>query len=120
MTAWLDALVAAERDAQPAGLVTVLAAKGSTPREAGAKMVVSADGLAGTIGGGNLEHQCEAAARGLLATGARRPLHPGFPPRSRPRPMLRRPRDGAVRGAASRQTADRLVRRRSCRQGIDQ
>ena len=69
MAAWLDALAAAERDNQPAVLVTVLAAKGSTPREAGAKMVVSADGLAGTIGGGNLEYQCEAAARDLLAAG---------------------------------------------------
>jgi xanthine dehydrogenase accessory factor len=60
-------------------LVTVLAAKGSTPREAGAKMVVSADGLAGTIGGGNLEHQCEAAARGLLADGAEGPSTRDFP-----------------------------------------
>ena len=60
-------------------LVTVLAAKGSTPREAGAKMVVTADGLAGTIGGGNLEHQCEAAARALLAAGAEGPSTRDFP-----------------------------------------
>src|ERR1700712_3256137 len=73
MAAWLDALAAAERDNQPAVLVTVLAARGSTPREAGAKMVVSAEGLSGTIGGGNLEHQCEAAARALLAAGAEGP-----------------------------------------------
>jgi xanthine dehydrogenase accessory factor len=79
MAAWLDALGAAERDNQPAVLVTVLTAKGSTPREAGAKMVVSADGLAGTIGGGNLEHQCEAAARGLLADGADGPSTRDFP-----------------------------------------
>ena len=79
MTAWLDALAAAERDNQPAVLVTVLAAKGSTPREAGAKMVVSADGLSGTIGGGNLEHQCEAAARGLLTAGATGPSTRDFP-----------------------------------------
>jgi xanthine dehydrogenase accessory factor len=79
MAAWLDALGAAERDCQPAVLVTVLAAKGSTPREAGAKMVVSADGLAGTIGGGNLEYSCEAAARGLLAAGAEGPSTRDFP-----------------------------------------
>ena len=79
MAAWLDALAAAERDNQPAVMVTVLAAKGSTPREAGAKMVVSADGLAGTIGGGNLEYQCEAAARGLLADGAEGPSTRDFP-----------------------------------------
>jgi xanthine dehydrogenase accessory factor len=70
MAAWLDALAAAERDAQAAVLVTVLVAKGSTPREAGAKMVVSAEGIVGTIGGGNLEHQCEVAARAMLAEGA--------------------------------------------------
>jgi xanthine dehydrogenase accessory factor len=79
MAAWLDALAAAERDNQPAVLVTVLAAKGSTPREAGAKMVVSADDLSGTIGGGNLEFHCEAAARALLAAGAEGPLTQDFP-----------------------------------------
>ena len=79
MAAWLDALAAAERDAQPAVLVTVLQVKGSTPREAGAKMVVSADGLAGTIGGGNLEYQCEAEARALLTNGAEGPSTRHFP-----------------------------------------
>jgi xanthine dehydrogenase accessory factor len=79
MAAWLDALAAAERDNQPAVLVTVLAAKGSTPREAGAKMVVFAEGLAGTIGGGNLEYQCEAAARRLLESGADGPSSKDFP-----------------------------------------
>lgn len=39
-----------------AALVTVVGAKGSTPREAGARMVVSVDGaISGTIGGGRLE-----------------------------------------------------------------
>jgi xanthine dehydrogenase accessory factor len=70
MAAWIDTLTAAERNRQPAVLVTVLSAKGSTPREAGTKMVVSVDGLAGTIGGGNLEFQCEAAARDMLGSGA--------------------------------------------------
>lgn len=79
MARWLEALTAAERDNQPAVLVTVLAAKGSTPREAGAKMVVTADGLAGTIGGGNLEHQCETAARALLTTGLDAPSTRDFP-----------------------------------------
>ncbi len=79
MAPWLEALAAAERDNQAAVLVTVLTAKGSTPREAGAKMVVSADGLAGTIGGGNLEYQCEAAARSLLADGAEGLVTRDFP-----------------------------------------
>ncbi len=79
MGAWLDALAAAERAGLPAVLVTVLAAKGSTPRDAGAKMVVSADGLAGTIGGGNLEYRCEGAARALLASDAEGPSTQDFP-----------------------------------------
>jgi xanthine dehydrogenase accessory factor len=79
MAAWLEALAAAERDGRAAVLVTVLAAKGSTPREAGAKMVVSAGGLAGTIGGGNLEFQCAAVARGLLADGGSAVVTRDFP-----------------------------------------
>jgi xanthine dehydrogenase accessory factor len=79
MAQWLEALAAAERDHQAAVLVTVLEARGSTPREAGAKMVVSADGLFGTIGGGNLEYRCEAAARTLLAEGAEGPSRLDFP-----------------------------------------
>ena len=79
MAVWLDALAAAERDDQPAVLVTVLSVRGSAPREAGAKMVVSADGMAGTIGGGNLEYQCEAVARALLQAGAAGPSTRDFP-----------------------------------------
>lgn len=79
MAVWLDALAAAEREGRPAVLVTVLSTKGSTPREAGAKMVISAEGLAGTIGGGNLEHQCEAVARTLLADTTNTVLTRDFP-----------------------------------------
>jgi xanthine dehydrogenase accessory factor len=42
---------------------------GSTPREAGASMVVWAGGQDGTIGGGTLEHEATLAARRLLAAG---------------------------------------------------
>ena len=45
MAAWLDALAALERAGRPSVLVTVLAARGSTPREAGCKMVVTRDAL---------------------------------------------------------------------------
>jgi len=54
---------------EPAALVTLLAVEGSTPREAGAKMVVWAGGQAGTIGGGNLEHTASDQARRMLAAG---------------------------------------------------
>ncbi|HEX8263605.1 MAG TPA: xanthine dehydrogenase accessory protein XdhC [Allosphingosinicella sp.] len=50
----------------PAALVTVLAAEGSAPRGPGARMVVTPTGLAGSIGGGRLEHQAMAQARAIL------------------------------------------------------
>ncbi len=51
----------------PAALVTILATEGSAPRGPGARMVVTQAGLAGTIGGGALEHQATAQARAILA-----------------------------------------------------
>ncbi len=51
----------------PAALVTILATEGSAPRGPGARMVVTERGLAGTIGGGALEHQALAQARAILA-----------------------------------------------------
>ena len=51
----------------PAALVTILATEGSAPRGPGARMVVTGAGLAGTIGGGALEHQAMAQARAILA-----------------------------------------------------
>jgi xanthine dehydrogenase accessory factor len=50
----------------PAALVTILATEGSAPRGAGARMVVTKTGLAGSIGGGRLEHQAMAQARAVL------------------------------------------------------
>jgi xanthine dehydrogenase accessory factor len=51
----------------PAALVTILATEGSAPRRPGARMVVTGTGLAGTIGGGKLEHLAAAQARAILA-----------------------------------------------------
>jgi xanthine dehydrogenase accessory factor len=67
MTHWVDALAELSARGEPAVLVTVLRADGSTPREAGAKMVVSASAVHGTVGGGHLELQAIATARELLA-----------------------------------------------------
>jgi xanthine dehydrogenase accessory factor len=67
MDAALDALLAAP--GEPAVLVTVAAVKGSAPREAGAKMAVRRDSIAGTIGGGHLEHTAIEIARAQLAAG---------------------------------------------------
>lgn len=51
----------------PAALVTILATEGSAPRGPGARMVVTETGLAGSIGGGRLEHLAMAQARSILA-----------------------------------------------------
>lgn len=67
----LEAALRAEREGGGAALVTVIATEGATPRKAGAKMLVSADGrIVGTIGGGQLE--AEMAARARAAIVARR------------------------------------------------
>lgn len=51
----------------PAALVTILATEGSAPRGPGTRMIVTETRLAGTIGGGALEHQTIAQARAILA-----------------------------------------------------
>src|SRR5256885_12769754 len=69
MSDWLAELGRLRRDGTAAVLVTVASIKGSAPREAGAKMIVTADDAHGTIGGGHLEHQAIAIARDVLARG---------------------------------------------------
>ena len=49
-------------------LCSVVASHGSTPRGAGARMLVTAEGdTAGTVGGGAVEHRAGALARSMLA-----------------------------------------------------
>ncbi len=71
---WREALLVWERAGIPHVLVTVIEALGSTPREAGAKMVVRTDAQSGSIGGGNLEYQATVIARRLLDGGQREPV----------------------------------------------
>jgi len=64
-------------------LVTVTRTSGSVPREVGAWMTVTADGIDGTVGGGHLEFDAIARARAALAGGeleveVRYPLGPGL------------------------------------------
>lgn len=49
--------------------VVIAGIEGSSPREAGAAMLVWADGQSGTIGGGALEWEAAGRARALLASG---------------------------------------------------
>ena len=52
---------------RPAVVVAVGATQGSVPRESGTRMLVAADEVLGTIGGGHLELQAIADAQALLA-----------------------------------------------------
>jgi xanthine dehydrogenase accessory factor len=63
---WLEQLHVLTARKQPCVLVTLAVVKGSTPREAGAKMIVTAEGIAGSIGGGHLELKAINEARALL------------------------------------------------------
>ncbi|GGB81266.1 xanthine dehydrogenase accessory protein XdhC [Marinobacterium zhoushanense] len=63
---WIKALSQLEADATPAVMITVVDERGSTPRNAGAKMVVSAAERFDTIGGGHLEHKAIKIARAML------------------------------------------------------
>jgi xanthine dehydrogenase accessory factor len=67
MPVWVRLLEAIDRHGA-AAMVTVAAAKGSSPREPGARMIVNPDGtFTGTIGGGALEWQATALAQAALA-----------------------------------------------------
>lgn len=65
-TSWVSEAIRIVEAGIPAVLVTIVAAEGSVPRDAGARMIVTASELIGTIGGGNLEHQVTEQARRLL------------------------------------------------------
>jgi len=59
------------REERNCAMVSIVDAKGSAPREPGARMVVLEDGsFAGTIGGGTLEWQAIERARAALAKGS--------------------------------------------------
>jgi len=67
MGGWLDALVRVRASGAPATLVSVVSTKGSVPRGAGTRMVVTPDTVDGTIGGGHLEFSAIGIARDMLS-----------------------------------------------------
>ena len=73
MTDWLGAVSQLRSDGEAGVLVTVVAVRGHAPRDAGAKMVVSAERTWGSVGGGNLEQTAVDRARELLASGVTTP-----------------------------------------------
>ena len=67
-SAILDAMAQADHTGQRAVLAVITARHSSTPREAGAKMLVLADGtVVGSVGGGIMEHRTILAAQEMLA-----------------------------------------------------
>jgi xanthine dehydrogenase accessory factor len=66
MSDWQQAVAALCRQQTPAVLVSVDSIVGSTPREPGARMIVTEQHFFGTIGGGNLEYQACRIARNQL------------------------------------------------------
>lgn len=68
MHAWVGHAERLLKSGEAVVLVTVARAEGSTPREAGARMLVTHDRQWLTIGGGNLEWRAADVARGMLAS----------------------------------------------------
>ena len=66
---WYEALHECEQQGLGYVLVTLLLSAGSTPRNAGTKMVVCDDSQYDTIGGGHLEYDVVKKARQYLAAG---------------------------------------------------
>lgn len=79
MNTWIDELAGLLARNTAAVLVTVAATRGSTPRAAGAHMIVTAHSCHDTIGGGQLELRAIAIARQLIADAATAPSLVRFP-----------------------------------------
>ena len=63
---WLQALQQISAASEPYVLITILGARGSTPRDSGTKMVVTQEHTYDTIGGGHLEYKAIQQAREFL------------------------------------------------------
>jgi xanthine dehydrogenase accessory factor len=66
MNNWISALADLHTQGEACVLVTIIEERGSTPRNAGSKMVVSASRIFDTIGGGHLEYKAMEIAREML------------------------------------------------------
>lgn len=66
MRNWAAHALNALEVAEPVALISLLSVEGSTPREAGTRMAVTATRTFGTIGGGNLEFRAIEQARAVL------------------------------------------------------
>jgi len=74
VTTWFEAVAGLRSRREPGVLVTVTEVRGHAPREAGAKLVVSATSTWGSVGGGNLEEEAVRRARDLIRSSATAPI----------------------------------------------
>lgn len=79
MSEWIAEALAAVRRGERLAMVSVVGARGSTPRELGARMLIWPHRFWGTIGGGALERQGLDQAHRLLAQDARRHALQDYP-----------------------------------------
>ncbi len=68
MIDWLPELRTLQADSSDCVRVTVMDVRGSAPREIGATMLVTAEDVRGSIGGGQLEYECTHIAAATLKT----------------------------------------------------
>jgi xanthine dehydrogenase accessory factor len=68
MNNWISALAELQNQGEPCVLVTIIDERGSTPRNAGSKMVVTAGRIFDTVGGGHLEYKAMQIAREMLTS----------------------------------------------------
>lgn len=92
----------------PATVIEVAATQGSAPREAGARMLVTAAGEWGTVGGGHLEQLAIATARARLQAGFEHPHERHHERHFALGPSLGQCCGGAVTLRFTRLTADAL------------
>lgn len=79
MTHWIDAAKTLENSGRPYVMITVLGARGSTPRDSGTKMLVSEERNYCTIGGGHLEYKALEIAQTMLRSGEAEQRIENFP-----------------------------------------
>lgn len=69
----LSELMAAQQAGEPVALATIIRARGSVPRQSGAKMLIYDDGrISGTIGGGEMESRVIKEAQACINDGQTR------------------------------------------------
>ena len=75
MNDWIAFLLEVQRRQETAVVITVAATRGSVPRAAGTKMIVTVSDVFGSIGGGHLEFKAIDIAKNMIAEDGARAMH---------------------------------------------